>query len=378
MTSASARLAALAALLVWMQTGLTRSARAASGPAATVARLEVRAAPDCASRQDLAARVLARSPGVRFVDDGAALTIRADFAALRDGEVVVELVIVGRGAGQSSRRLVARSCDEAADAIALIIAVTLNPTSNPSVAGPDAGASREEEEVGVPSGGPSASASAAPTAPPTPAAPSAAEATEQAPAVAKGQETATARRVEPTSPTPSTVVRPRIGADVAVQSFLGASPEVMPGVAVYAYAALDRAALWSPAIVLGATHAWRTGLPEPGGTASFALDAGTLDACAVRARLSVIEARACASTLVGLLSISGSETRAPAATARPFVVAGAAAILTADLGSILSLSARLTAGATIVRDSFEFTPVVFYRAPPVSLSAGLGIGVHVP
>jgi hypothetical protein len=152
----------------------------------------------------------------------------------------------------------------------------------------------------------------------------------------------------------------------------------MPGVAVYVVAALNRDAPWSPALFLGGTHAWTTDLTEPGGTAAFTLDALSLDACALRAAASVFDARACANTVVGQLTSTGSTTRNPATAARPFAVAGVATILTVRLLPPLELSARLAAGATLVRDSFEFTPVVFYRAAPVTLSGSLGLGVRWP
>jgi hypothetical protein len=140
----------------------------------------------------------------------------------------------------------------------------------------------------------------------------------------------------------------------------------MPGISVYAIAALDRDALWSPAIMVGVTHAWRNSLAEPGGTASFTLDAASLDTCALRLRLSVIEARACGSALVGRLSARGDNTSAPATVARPFVTIGGAAVLTAGLGSIVELSARLGAGLTLLRDSYEFAPTIFYRADRIT------------
>ena len=44
-------------------------------------------------------------------------------------------------------------------------------------------------------------------------------------------------------------------------------------------AALDRDELWSPAVVLGAMHAWRSGFVEAGGTAAFTLDVAYLIQC---------------------------------------------------------------------------------------------------
>jgi hypothetical protein len=379
MISASAWLAALASLLLWVHIGRADTPLGIPTPAA---HLDVRATPECTSQKDIASRVLARAPRIRLAEDPpqrlaplsgeraepTAFAVRAEFTVLRSGEVVGELVMAGPMAKPSFRRVVARSCDEAADAIALIIAVTLDPTSA-GAAGAATGRGEASASTGAPAAGASATAGAPPPAVVKPA-PSSAEPPAAAIPAAVG-------RVERSS-SALPAARGRIGIDLAAQSFFGPAPDFMPGVALYAVGALDRDALFSPAMVLGATHAWRTGLAEPGGTASFTLDATTLDLCAVRLRSAAIEARACGSALLGLLSSSGADTRAPASRSRPFVVAGAAAILTADLGSVFALSGRLTAGATLVRDSFEFGPAIFYRAAPICVSGSVGVGVRLP
>ena len=128
MTPASA---ALAAILFVAQAG-----DAGSSSATTPARLEVRTVFGCTSRDALVARVEARSPRIRFVENEEALAIRADFSAGSSGNVVGELILSGPGGKPSSRRILARSCAEAVDAVALIIAVTLDPISANAAGGP--------------------------------------------------------------------------------------------------------------------------------------------------------------------------------------------------------------------------------------------------
>jgi hypothetical protein len=152
----------------------------------------------------------------------------------------------------------------------------------------------------------------------------------------------------------------------------------MPGIVVSATAGLDREALWSPAIVLGAQHSWRSDLRERGGTASFTFDGASLDACAARAHSNGFEARACAATLVGRLSARGSDTVDPSERARLFAVAGVATVLTFRIHPIIELSGRFGAGITLVRDAYEFSPAVFYTAAPVTVSASLGLGIRSP
>ena len=90
--------------------------------------------------------------------------------------------------------------------------------------------------------------------------------------------------LEPATPAPpvASARKQRFGAYVAGQTIFGPAPSVMPGLALYAMAALDGEGVWSPALFLGATHVWRDDLSEPGGAASFTLDAASLDACPCR------------------------------------------------------------------------------------------------
>ena len=137
---------------------------------------------------------------------------------------------------------------------------------------------------------------------------------------------------------------------------------------------------WAPAVILGVLHAWRSDLAELGGTASFALDAGSVDACPLRLRWSSLVARPCASLLVGRMTASGggADVTEAASKARPFTVAGGLVILTAELGSMVELTGRLATGATLIRDSYGFSPTVFHRASFLTTSASLGLGIRWP
>jgi hypothetical protein len=152
----------------------------------------------------------------------------------------------------------------------------------------------------------------------------------------------------------------------------------MPAAAVHVIAGLERPSVLSPAVALGATHAWRAGVVEQGGTAVFLLDAATLDACPLRVELAPITARPCGAALVGRLSAAGRKTRdAPGSVDRPFGVVGASLLLTADWGSIVKPVVRAAAGVNLVRDSFTFTPVVFHRVPATTASLSLGLSIRL-
>jgi hypothetical protein len=361
-------------LLVALAVGAANEGAAAAAPNADAlsAELEVAANPDCTTRADVMARVHARSPRVTFVEEGGELAISARFSRIHAGAVAGDLKLVRRGAEPTTRRVVAQSCVEAADAVALIIAVTLDP----------AAAERSER------GDERAPASASTTKPAEPPATDeknglAGTVSRSPPAKPKESTTPPNAGSNQSGSTPASSSlfsgRARFGVLLAGQTFVGPAPGVMPGVAVYVTAGLDRPALWSPAVVVGATHAWRSDVAEPGGTASFTLNALSLDACPLRFRSSRLEIRPCASLLGGGFAARGSATQNPTNEgARPFWVLGAAGAVTLALVWRLEASARVALGANLVRDSFEFSPVVFHTVGPVTLAASLGLGVRTP
>jgi hypothetical protein len=336
------------------------------GLATASATLEVDADPRCTTRADLMARVRARSPRVRFVDDDSGLLIRVQISPMVSGGIAGDVALGSRGSTPSVRHVPARSCTEAADAVALIIAVILDPTAadtrpNGSIAKESAptaanGASTARQNT-------SGAATTAPAASPKPNSPAMPAATEVSNEGAR-------------TPAPS---RGTFAAQVAFESFVGVAPGVMPSIALFGIAGVDRPTPWSPVLVLGVRHAWLMDVEEPGGNASFMLDAATLDACPLRFRLGLFDARPCGSLLFGRLSARGTETlNAPTDSARPFWVVGGAAIVTARLAWQVELSGRLAVGANLVRDSFAFSPTTFHTVPPVSAAASVGIGVGWP
>jgi hypothetical protein len=370
--------------------GAARAARAEGDPIAS-ARLEVQALPDCTSREELMARVAARSRRIHFVDDeSAGRSIRAVIGpGARPGAFVGMLVIATPDGKSATRRISAPSCAEATDALALIIALTLDPAAAVTApaassaaapvssdgapragSSPDGQAARPRAAGVNPESAPGASASGdtrsvAASRRPDAAAPAETPAPSDADLTARG-----------TAKAPP--ARARFSGGAAAQVVLGPAPGPLPGFTLYAMAALDRDALWSPALILAATHVWSNELVEPGGTAAFTLDALSLDACAWRLRLSVLDARLCASGLVGQLGSSGSDTYSPRSATRPFAAAGGGAFLTAALGRVLEISGRFGVDASLIRDSFEFTPEVFHRTAPLTVAASLGLGLRLP
>jgi hypothetical protein len=364
-----------AALLV----ALFSQGPSASGMAPSTAvvklRLDVRAASECTSRGDLAERIAARSRRIEIADD-APLSAQVTVSAARSRNLVADLVLTSPGMGPTERRVVARSCAEVADGAALIIAVTLDPTLQRNrTAGPGdekapTGDGREASAAAAGASQPAAppvgkESSVPPAAPPVPS-----TETPPAPTAPPVPPLTVQAEVKPPA-APDAAGKRELGATLAGQTIFGAAPSVMPGVALFGMAALDRQGLWAPALFVGATHAWRSDFSETGGSASFTLDAATVDVCPLRLRWSYLVARPCADALVGRLAAQGSDTRQPGSSARPFGAAGAA--LSASFGSRVQLSARVGVGVTLLRDSYELA-TVFYKAAPLTISASLGVG----
>jgi hypothetical protein len=338
-------------------------------------RLAVRAPAECTSRADLASRITARSPRIGIADD-AAVAAQVVITVQRPGSVVADIRVGPAGLDQAPRRVLAHSCAEAADSAALIIAVTLDPSLMRESSSGRAGEQRRSDEAAAPN---RARPKTTPASTPISAKkPGGATASPQPPTPPPPPVVATPAPEAAPPPEPEQAPRPppppsrrQFGATLNGQTVFGAAPGVLPGVALYLMAALDRESLWTPALFLGATHAWRSDFAETGGTASFTLDAISLDACPLALRWGLLAARPCASALVGRLASEGSSTNQGAA--RPYGVAGAA--LAASFGARWQLSARLGLGATLLRDQYEFATNVFYRAAPVTFSASLGAGV---
>ncbi len=296
---------------------------------------------------------------------------RVTISSTRTGKITADMLL----GSEPPRRMTASSCSELADGLGLIIAVTLDPSLRAQVQkGPP-------HEPGVP---------ARPPGQPKPAAATTAAPPAVRPAPISGaQSVAPARPAIPApagqpSPAPiATATQPprpqpwpprELHASVAGQTILGPSPEAMPGLALYVTAALDRDGPWAPALIVGGVHVWRSDLVQRGGTASFTLDAGSLDACPLRLRWRRLTARPCVAALIGRLLAKGSNATPAFSSARAFAAAGAA--FSASYGSTFEISARLGLGLTIVRDAYEFDDDVFHRAGLFVATASLGIGTR--
>ncbi len=337
----------------YLVAALLVAAPAAARAEASVARLDVDAAPSCSTRDELVARVAARSTRIRFVSDGVGIpTMTARIDAGPKGTVVAELTVVEPDGRRFARRLEAPSCAAATDALALVVAITLDPSAATAGAAPSPDAKAA----------PVVTVSSPPTAP-------APEGTVAKAGHLDGTEAGAA--APPASQSRLTVA-------AAGEVVAGPAPAAMPGVALEVQAALDRTSIWSPAVILTLSHVFSADLSEPDGRATFTLDLLGLDVCPVRVVLLRLEARACAAASVGRLAAEGSHTYDPRSVARPFATAGGTVRLTVPVVWRVEVRARFGVGAALWRDAFEFTPDVFHRVASVTLVGDVGVGVRFP
>ena len=104
-----------------------------------------------------------------------------------------------------------------------------------------------------------------------------------------------------------------------------------------------------------------------------------LDACPVRVALLGLEARACAAGSLGRLAAQGSHTYDPGSVARPFATAGGtAAPGRAFAGGASSSAPGSARGRPCGAMRSEFNPEVFHRVASVTLVGDVGIGVRFP
>jgi hypothetical protein len=324
--------------------------------------------------------VTARSRRINFSDDAANVpVVRAAIGPSADrgataSAVIGEMELVRPDGRRAMRRISARSCADATDALGLVIALTLDPAAIAPVESPNQGPSTTTARAAA-------------------ATPRTAPALQTATATATGAappETPRRRQQVPAAQAPAAVAAAeapvtvvpilaplRFALGVGGQMVSGPAPDALWGVSIEAAAYWDRNALWSPALIVSAMHTATGDLVESGGTAAFTLDAVTVDACPSRLTVAGADARLCATASAGRLLAEGSDTFSPASVTRLVAAAGGAASLDLGLGRF-QLSARFGAAASLVRDAFQFAPLVFHRVASVTLTASLGVGLRFP
>jgi hypothetical protein len=354
--------------------------------------LEIAAAQDCATVASIATRVAKRSARIEFVDTGPGLPIlrgKIERVSGANSGVSVELTVV-QPTGQTARRkLIAPTCEQGAEALALLITLTLDPvvaqSANPETftdisklkvtPEPKTVLSNRSPQNAATSPPPPTRSEAVPLdlgpSPPKPADQAPKEIPEPTEDRASAQETmeTTGKTITPPQ---SVKVRASLGPWGA--GMTGPTPHIMLGFGLYGFLAFDRTSPLSLAFFLMASHHWGERYAAPGGTADFTMDAVNLDACVFHLTMGPVISRLCAAGQLGRLSASGSNTFDAESHKRFFASAGGAALLQVLLPAEFELAGEFGLGLALTRHDFAFNPHVFYQTSPQVLRFGFGVG----
>lgn len=375
-TTSDMRMGGAAALLVMLHVA---TSAAQPPPPPVRAYLHVDAEEACATAA-LAQRVRERSQRIELVEDAGdvpRLYVSIGAAGARDR---VALLSVQWPDGQrSERRIKARSCEAAIDALGLLIAMTLDPAAlMESVESAPSAPTTGEQAAASERAAASAGRSLPDEAPKSALAPNAREATVEKNREPAGEEHAEVEDDAEHAGSSEPFAAAHVAAGLSANVVAGPAPRAMPGFGLYARLVFHGVSLWTPAAQLRASHAWVNGLVEPGGEADFALDRAQLDICPLGVWLASLTAHACMTGEVGRLSASGSRSYAPQTHHLLWTGLGGTLLVALPLASIVELYGGFEVAAPLRRDSFSFRPDVFHEVRALSLSGHLGLGVRFP
>ena len=353
----------------------------AEGPGALQGTTVLYDAPaGCPSQSDFEARLRARG-GSHGGSASAPPSLQRIEARIRaKGKRAQGVVVITDAAGvATTRQIVAASCAEAVDALALIVALTLDPleAGGPSQAAPAAAASPGEGSTSSAEGGSSESSKAAPAT-------AAARAREHAPdkaneAAAESEKTSEPEiehDTESKARSPGASEASRFGAFVSALVAAGATPDPAFG-----------AELGFEAVVLPGTPRLSAGLGarivlsqtvhDAAGTASFDWWAGFASMCAgTHIGSSAFSLDLCATFELGSLGASGSNTRNPASATKSWQALGPA--LNAEW--VFAPPVLLTVGVEGLfpfrHQRFLLGESVIHEIPTVALRAQGGMGLR--
>jgi hypothetical protein len=278
--------------------------------------------------------------------------------------------------------VIARNCEEALDALALIAAISLDPLASTEPVPEEEPLPPAEEGMAGASGGGEKTGASAAQAPGSlgkaePGSPKEAVVTkpgEDDEAEEGDPETGTEESQPEPVPAMAAGVTPSVILGLLGGVLFGPAPELMPGASAFLILDWEDVELWTPALRLSVARHLRQGLSESGGTAEFSLNQLAVEACAFSLRSGGFSLRPCLLVLGGQLHAEGSDTEAAASETRPWWALGASALLFFKTSEQLLVVARFGGGYPLVRDTFQFKPEAFHHVPPITLEASLGVG----
>lgn len=340
-----------------------RAATAGAQEGASVrARLTIDAEASCATHESVAAQVRAHSRRIELASDAQAVPhVHVSIRGGAGSQRIAELAIEQPDGARSERRLPARTCAAAVEALSLLIAMALDPSAA------IAAAPVESAPATAPEATP-------PATTPDRAQPPATSAEQAAPAVEREEEPGEEDEREPDPAAPFA----RFAAGVNGLLGTGLAPRAMPGIGLYARLDLNGARRFAPALHLQLAYAFAHDLAQAGGEADFTLASAGLDACPLGLRLPPFSAHACASASLGQLTAQGSGSYSPRTQHRLWSSLGGRMLLVLALADWVELEAGFALVAPLARYRFAFRPEVFHRVAAVGLEGQLGVGARFP
>ncbi len=304
-----------------LPTFLVITAWAVPGIAAEVASglegvsLEIGGTTVCAAERDLFDRLERHAPKVRRAGHGErARRFRVEFFAQADGGVVARLGVRGLEGEETTRELPARSCDEAAEAAALVIALTLAPSTPPTTP------SARSESFPAAAASPAAASLAAASAPAAPQVPESStaglpERPDQPPAATSSETSASRPAVASPAPAPpvgyvSGTNRWRPVFAVRATAASGATPAPVMGLMGAVGLVPSHVSAWVPSFEIGLerTAAGRTNVALGTGPVEIgaSLTLARAEACLPRKTLGRLSAAACLVGSLGKVDVEAS------------------------------------------------------------------------
>jgi hypothetical protein len=344
-----------------------------------------RAEGDCPDRAEFERRVR-----VRLSPDTRAIQLRFDvrFSRLRAG-VAARLSVVGSDTG-SARELSAASCDEAADALALVAALiaeqlAVDGPAQPSPArGVESRQTTPREKRGPASAPAAAAADNTGTSVAAPAATHAASAAEAEDDDAHADTTRTASLAAPrdVSPVAASIPpvpffsAPRLAVSLAGLAASGVAPHVRPGLGL----GFSLSALVRRGPRLGALLGVRATLPDTQhieqGSARFSFFSGLGTLC-VEGPERRFSASGCAVLELGALRGSGTASESGHTSTRFWGALGPGLAGSVELHPRIRLRLGGELLAVLVRDRFLLADQVVFSVPPLAFRAELGLFVTI-
>jgi hypothetical protein len=334
-------------------------------------RIEFSAPAGCPDVSEFSHQIESRTSNLRRAAEGEkARLVRGEVQARGSG-VVGRLVLVETDGRASERTLEAADCRQATEALALIAALAIDRRAREAAPPPATTPATPPNAAPTPANTERSAPPPPPTAlPPQPPPPPAAR---PAPPLASAPEP----RSEDHRSRPFPL---SFQGTAAAFGTAGMAPGPTAGGALLLGVLFDAPrAPWSWSVRLGVVDTLRRSFDEAGGTATFGLLAGLVEACPLALPIgSNLRFRPCIGAEYGVVRVGASNTSNAQPVDRPWAGAGLALRASYRVVGPLWLDASAGGLVALRRDAFEFGNAHFFEIPVVVGRALVGVGAVWP